>query len=190
MTIQYTSLDEVGTDYISATQDETEALFHQGEIVLTAIHQGFQVKEVVYHCASLTRRKARTVFHRYAVAKTFPADKRDDSLDWTMHSLCAGTSAPYKWLEIASEGYLDANGDMKGHTCRTLKAAIKAAGGDPDKDKPVYLFDNIEATVNKVYSTSDGMRYVEFRVGDMLPARIGTKVTLTVLQTIAVEVVT
>lgn len=146
----YQSLEEVGSDYISAAQDETSALFRQGEVVLNAIDQGFPVKQVVYHCASLTRRKARTVFRRYAVARTFPPETRNTELDWEFHALCAATDNPYKWLEIASEGYTDERGEHHGHTTRTLKAAIKAAGGDPDKGKPQMLLDGVECTLQRI----------------------------------------
>lgn len=170
--VTYQNLEEIGSAYVDAAQAEKAALFQQGDIVLEAINQGFQVKQVVYHCASLTRRKARTVFRRYAVAKTFPPDKRDEELDWELHAMCAATDNPYQWLEIAAEGYTDERGEHHGHTTRTLKAAIKAAGGDPDKGKPQMLIDAIDAVVTDCSDCEPSYMRLEFAGDFKLPAPI------------------
>lgn len=183
----YQSIEEVGTDYISATQDETDAMFRQGEIVLDAVDQGFKVKQVVRHCASLTRRKARTVFQRYAVARTFPPETRNAELDWSIHLLCASTDAPHKWLEIASEGYQDENGEIKGHTYRSLKAAIKAAGGDPDKGKPIVWLDAVDCVVASMVGNLDGTSRIAFNLPTAVDLPTGVVLQITLVQAPAPE---
>lgn len=184
--VTYQNLEEIGSAYVDAAQAEKAALFQQGDIVLEAINQGFQVKQVVYHCASLTRRKARTVFRRYAVAKTFPPDKRDEELDWELHAMCAATDNPYQWLEIAAEGYTDERGEHHGHTTRTLKAAIKAAGGDPDKGKPIVWLDDVEARVVEV-SVESGQIILNTFVSPTLLDIQGQVVQITLMQAHAPE---
>jgi hypothetical protein len=148
--VKFQSLEDITSAYIQATEAETDALFEQGDVILAAVDSGFKVKDVVSHCASLTRRTKRTVFTRYAVARTFKPDVRHRELDWSMHALCAATDKPLQWLEIASEGYTDANGTHKGHTYRTLKFAIKNAGGDPDKGRAEILLDSEPCTLQRI----------------------------------------
>jgi hypothetical protein len=146
----YTNLEEIASAYVQAAQAESEALFQQGDVLIEAIEDGWRVKDVVRHCASLTRRTTRTVFSRYHVSKVFTPELRDDALDWSIHALCADTPKPYDWLALAADGYDDENGVHHDHSYRTLKAAIKAAGGEPDANKPVYLLDNVEAMIYRV----------------------------------------
>jgi hypothetical protein len=180
----FQNIEEVGSAFVQAAQEESDKKFLQGDIIVQALADGFRMKDIIPYCASQIRCHTRTVFNRLRVSRAFPPDKRDDGLVWSFHLLCANTDSPDEWLELASKGYLDADGQPKDHTVSTLKLAMKAAGENPDAGEPVMLLDGVEATIINV-----GNQIISLIIAtpDMPAEWQGMTVRISLLQTFALE---
>lgn len=146
--VTFSSLDDVAAEFVRATSVETGALFVQGQIVLDAVGQGWDVDEVAAFCAAHVRRTKRTIYRRYTVARTFP--KPHPALTWEFHAICADVvdyrqadetaiqqqqAAARKWLDIAA---------AEEYSTRQLRQAI---GLSPEPRELDYLVENAEAVV-------------------------------------------
>lgn len=81
------SLDDVAQAYVKATQVENGALFMQGKVIQRAVEQGWEVDEVTAFCSGHVRRSKRTLYRRYAVARTF--DNPNMTLPWELYAVAA-----------------------------------------------------------------------------------------------------
>lgn len=158
------TLDELDTALTIALESETESLFLQGDIIRDAITRGMDNEQVYGRFSYISRRGKRTAQTRHKVSTVFPTDQRNPELDYFIHAICAEAadirkpdtfSKAQEWLKIASEGYQNERGEKLGHTCRTLKLAMKSAGLDPDKNKEVFLLDRAECEIVNIENTAD-----------------------------------
>lgn len=144
----FDNLEAITSAYIDASEQETEAMLLQGEIIVQAEADGFSAPEVIRHLASQVRRTARTIQRRYKTSQVFTRDNYNPQLPWELHALCAETDKPHEWLAIAADGNL---------STRELKLAIKAAGeGVPDE--PVFVYN---AAPCGMYPNHDGTLTIE-----------------------------
>jgi hypothetical protein len=150
MSIQ--SLLDVEAAYQSAVEDEEEGKFQQGAILTTAIDEaGLDRKDVLKACADVSGQSQRLLRYRESVERIFvQRGKRAMNIGWSLHALCTSGckiedpttwERGDKWLEIAVSGRKDKRGNIRPHTYRTLRAAMKAGGADPGADEPVFLLD-------------------------------------------------
>jgi len=150
MTIK--SLLDVEAAYQSAVEDEEEGKFQQGAILTTAIDEaGLDRKQVLKACADVSGQSHRLLRDRERVERIFvQRGKRAMNIGWSLHALCTSGckvddpttwEQGERWLQMAVDGRIDKNGKVKPHNYRTLKSAIKAAGGNPGADEPVFLLD-------------------------------------------------
>lgn len=177
--MKYQTLDAIGDALIDATSSETDAMFEQGRIILSAVAEGFDVDAITRHCAGLVRRTHRTLYKRYAVARTFKEPHPE--LTYEFHSLCAALVDYRQSDEKAiaeqqkqAQAWLD-RAASENYSTRTLRAAIQAAGGKLD-EKPFILLDGAMAYLS---SARDG--YIELYLDDkkvILPERIEVQITL------------
>lgn len=196
MTEHYSSLEDVGEAFAKATDLETGSLFLQGQIVAKAIAQGFSIDETTGYCASMVKRSKRTVYRRYAVARTFPSP--NPLLPYEFHALCADLvdfrqkdkgeielqiKVAQAWLQEAAD---------QGYSTRDLKEAIKASGGDVSKKTTVLLSGQFAVTDR--YRLSEDTKYYEVVFRLPLTAEIDLKgfakwgdVKLTVVQSVRDE---
>jgi hypothetical protein len=146
------SLLDVEAAYQSAVEDEEEGKFQQGAILTTAIDEaGLDRKQVLKACADVSGQSHRLLRDRERVERIFvQRGKRAMNIGWSLHALCtsgckiedpATWERGDKWLEIAVNGRKDKRGNIRPHTYRTLKTAMKAGGDDPGADEPVFLLD-------------------------------------------------
>ncbi len=91
----YSNLEDVAVAYVNATEAETSALFEQGDVIVQAVASGFNVDEVVNHCAGLTRRTKRTVYRRYKTSDVFTPDTRNPECYWELHAIAAASENPH-----------------------------------------------------------------------------------------------
>lgn len=156
----YKSLDDVGAEFVRAAQVETNSLFVQGEIVLQATAQGFDIDEVCAHCAGLANRSKRTVYRRYKVARTFVKPHPALTTSFELHAICSDLidyrgsdpdviasqiEAAQKWLDMAA---------AEGWSTRQLKMAMKENGDDPDKGTPEVV--TVKAVIKSVWRDDAG----------------------------------
>lgn len=83
----YRSLDDVGAAYYAIEQETKRNLFAEGNVIMSAIDQGFAIDETVKHCSMIADCSARTVYRRYAVQRTFKTPHPVKS--WECHAICA-----------------------------------------------------------------------------------------------------
>lgn len=140
--MKFNSMDDIAAAFVEATTIETGALFVQGQVILEAANEGWDIDETCAYCAVQVKRSKRTAYRRYSVARTF--GKPHPATNWEQHALCADlvdyrskdaaliaqqqTSA-WAWLQRAVAE------DM---STRALEAAIRAAGGRVDVKPTVY----------------------------------------------------
>lgn len=154
------SLLDVEAAYQSAVEDEEEGKFQQGAILTTAIDEaGLDRKQVLKACADVSGQSHRLLRDRERVERIFvQRGKRAMNIGWSLHALCTSGckiedpttwERGDRWLEIAVNGRKDKRGNIRPHTYRTLKTAMKA-GGNPGADEPVFLLDAVKAVVIEV----------------------------------------
>jgi hypothetical protein len=187
--MKFETLDAVGDAFITATDVETEALFEQGRIVLAGVQSGFAVDDVTRHCAGLVRRTSRTIYRRYAVARTFPESHPE--LTWEFHGLCADLvdyrQADEKQIALEQEqaqAWLNRAAEEH-YSTRTLRAALIAAGGRIE-NKPVVLLNGVDCQIEYIEVMDDGTIVKLFVPSEFLrrlacDTKEGTKVVATVV---------
>lgn len=149
--VTFSSLDDVAAEFVRATDVETGALFVQGQIVLGAVGQGWDVDEVAAFCAAHVRRTKRTIYRRYTVARTFP--QPHPALTWEFHAICADVvdyrqadetaiqqqqAAARKWLDIAA---------AEEYSTRQLRQAI---GLSPEPRELEYLLNDADTVIQRI----------------------------------------
>lgn len=187
----YASMDDISSAFMQTYEVEKESMWLQGNIILEASSQGWDVDELCAYCGSLVKRSKRTIYRRYAVTRTF--GKLHPAINWEAHALCAdlvdyrssdadliGTQQKnaHEWLQRALDEDL---------STRALRAAIQAAGGRVDV-KPMVYADGLTATLNGCLETTYGGYAVELMFADPfdLPPD-GTRVKVFLVQALSEE---
>lgn len=185
----FKSLDELDTAIVQSLDDETDALFLQGDTIISGIEGGFSRKTVYGRFSYYSRKGERTAKQRHKVSAIFTADKRNPELNWSMHSLCASVAdlrkpetwdKAYQWLDRAA-GLI---ADGREYSTDDLLTDMKAVGDNPEADKPEYLIDKELALI-----TSVGKTTIELSLANGLPPTfpVGVEVVLTVVRKVLSE---
>lgn len=189
--MKFNSMDDIAASFVAATTIETGALFAQGQVILEASNEGWNVDDVCAYCAVQVRRSKRTAYRRYAVSRTF--GEPNPVMPWECHAICADLvdyrsndaaliasqqKNAREWLQRAVTDDL---------STRALDAAIRAAGGRVDV-KPTVYADGLTATLNGCLVTTYGGYAVELMFDDVfeLPPD-GTPVKVFLVQAVAQE---
>ena len=187
--MKFKSMDDIAESFVAATTIETGALFAQGQVILEAAREGWDVDEVCAYCAVQVRRSKRTAYRRYAVSRTF--GEPHPAMPWECHAICADLvdyrsndaaliadqqQNAREWLQRAVTDDL---------STRALDAAIKAAGGRVDV-KPVVILD---AEMGRLESV--GINFVNFvftsEICDRIHRYEGAIIQITLVQALAAE---
>jgi hypothetical protein len=138
--------------FISATQDENEAMFDQSDIAaLSCIEKnrhawGMSDDGILEHLGKQTGRSRTVLYGRLLVGRVFPPGKRNLALSWSHHEVCARTwseatpDVPQQWLEYAADNDL---------SVRELKIEIQGGA----RVRPFYLLNAANATLVSVDHT-------------------------------------
>lgn len=154
-----------------ATENETDAKFEQGDVLTVACDPaslsriGMTQEQLLRECATALGRTRRTLFKRLQVGRTFP--ERNERVSWEAHYLCTTTDDPEAWLNVAADQEM---------TVSQLRAAIKAADGDPDRGERVYLCRAADA---QVLGVSQAGRDIVLRLDRELEVTPGMRVIVT-----------
>lgn len=175
--LAFDTFEDVLSALVEATQDEHAAKFAQGDVLALAcdVDQlrtlGYVMQEdLLRDTAKAIGRQRRTLYKRLLVSRTFAESDRDDRLSWEAHYLCATTDNPLGWLKNAADQEM---------TTDQLRAAIKAAGGDPGKGERVYLVRAADAVVAGLAADTTGFQLVLDFDRD-IEIEIGQRVVVTI----------
>jgi hypothetical protein len=133
----YESLEEIKDALVTATQIEAGAKWAQGDILVEgttpdALQRfGMTKRQLLTEVGVAVGKGKRTIEKRLKTSLAFPPADRNEAVSWEAHHLCSTTDTPLYWLQIAADQQLSVD---------ELEAAIKAAGGEPRKEDPVYLY--------------------------------------------------
>jgi len=169
----YESFEDIISALVSATQAESGAKWDTGDILVEGTKPdalrrfGMTKRQLLTEVGVAVGRGKRTIQKRLKTSLAFPPDARNDAVSWEAHHLCATTDTPLYWLQVAADQQLSVD---------ELEAAIKAAGGEPTKGDPEYLY----RAHSMAAVFGDGGIVVLYEVEDAPPgARI---VTVTMLE--------
>lgn len=187
--MKFNSMDDIAAAFVEATTIETGALFVQGQIILEAANEGWDIDETCAYCAVQVKRSKRTAYRRYSVARTF--GKPHPALPFEHHAICSDL-VDYRSKDAALIARQQENArewlqravteDM---STRALEAAIRAAGGRVDVKPTVYV-DGLTARLNGCLEGEYGGYAVELMFEDVfdLPPD-GTPVKVYLVQALA-----
>jgi type II secretory pathway component HofQ len=142
--MKITSFADVVMYLQHATEAETDAKFLQSDVLTLACEPptlekiGMSQKHLLRESATALGRTRRTLFKRLQVGRAFGPAERNERVSWEAHYLCTTTDDPQAWLAVAADQEM---------TVSQLRAAIKAAGGDPERGERVYLCRAADAQV-------------------------------------------
>lgn len=196
---EFRTLSDVEAAYQSAVENEEEGKFEQGSILTAAIDRsGLPRKEILDTCAKVSGQSARLLRDRERVDRIFvQRGLRAHNIHWSLHVLCTTGckiedpetwAQGDRWLQMAVDGLTDDKGNIKPHNYRTLKAAIKAAGGTVGNDDPIFLLDSVNGVVwgTQTYMNSPGT-VITLYIQDQIEIPYGNKVVITLVQANAQE---
>lgn len=183
--MKFNSMDDIAAAFVEATTIETGALFVQGQVILEAANEGWDIDETCAYCAVQVKRSKRTAYRRYSVARTF--GKPHPATNWEQHALCADLvdyrskdaaliakqqTAAWEWLQRAVTEDL---------STRALDAAIRAAGGRVDV-KPTVWLDGQECAVTLCRGFSDGLSEIHLMFDGSVSIPTGKGFHVTIVQ--------
>lgn len=186
----YNSMDDISSAFMQTYEIEKESMWLQGNIILEASTQGWDIDELCAYCGSLVKRSKRTIYRRYATTRTF--GKLNPALPYEFHAICADLvdyrsadadviatqqQNAHDWLQRALDEDL---------STRALRAAIQAAGGRVDVKPTVYADGALAMIVE-----DQGAHYLRLYVldADFDPKQLkpGMEVNVTLVQATAQE---
>lgn len=182
MTTTFASLDDVGAAYYKIEQETKKNLFAEGDVVMSAIEQGFSIDETITHCAMIADCSARTVYRRYAVKRTFNQPHAVKS--WEICAICADlvdyrstdTALIADQQEQARRWLLKA--ESQELSTRQLRQALKGAR----VTDRIVLVDGKMAYVESAVAFPDGKTFIKLMFDTPLPLMAFTNVQVTIVQ--------
>jgi hypothetical protein len=146
--VRYLNLEEIIGEFTAVKSYTEKSIWAECDVLVQAHDDGFTIEAIKRQIAHAARCSSRLVYDRYKTGRVFPPEHRDTSLSPEIHRICASQvdlrennpdyTPAYDWLAVAAENE---------YSTRKLSKAIRASGGNPDKDKPVYLLDDVEAEI-------------------------------------------
>lgn len=188
---EITTLEEAVDSFQSGKDKESEGKFDQSDtaartcIARNRDEWGLNDEQILKHIGTQTDTGQTTMWGRLLVGRVFPKHWRDapenawcQTKHWSHYEVCArqwsddDPDAPVAWLRYCVENDL---------SVRRLKAEIKAAGGDPNTPRPIYVVDAEMVTIERIAPSFVVLRF-DHPLPEPLVVAPGERVAITIVK--------